>query len=61
MECVEVCDLKKFYACTTVETYLFVPEPLRNSDNRKISNFKTDVFCRSVIPPFAVQLFFIPF
>ena len=35
----------------------FGPEPLWNSDNQKLSKFKTDFFCSSVIIPFAVQLF----
>ena len=39
----------------------FVPEPLWNSDNPKFSNFKIDFFYRSVISPFAVQLFLLPF
>jgi len=39
----------------------FVPEPLWNSDNEKLSNFKIDFFYRSVISPFAVQLFLVPF
>jgi len=28
MERVKVCNVKKFYTFATVETYLFVPEPL---------------------------------
>jgi len=40
---------------------IFFPEPMWNSDNQKLSNFKTDFFYRSVILPFAVQLFSLPF
>ena len=36
MECMEVCDVQKFYTFTTVETYFFVPEPLRNSEPKVI-------------------------
>ena len=49
MECMEVCDVKKFYTFTTVETYLFVPEPSWNSDDQKLSNFKIDFFYRGVL------------
>jgi len=36
MECMEVCDVQKFYTFTTVETYFFVPELLRNSEPKVI-------------------------
>ena len=58
MECVEVCDVKKFYTITTI---CLVPKPLWNSDNQKFSNFKKDFFYCSVILPFAVQLFLLLF
>jgi len=45
----KVCDVQKFYTFTTVETYFFVPKPLWNSDNQKLSNFKIFFFFRSVI------------
>jgi len=57
----EVCDVKKLYTFTTVETCFFVPEPLWNSDNQKLSNFKIHFFYRSVKSLFAVQLFLLPF
>jgi len=42
MEYMEGYDVSKFYTFTTVETYFFVPEPLWNSDNQKLQNFKID-------------------
>ena len=39
----------------------FVPEPLWNSDNQKLSNFIIAFFYRSVILPFAVNFFLLPF
>ena len=39
----------------------FVPEPLWNSDNQKLSNLRIDFFYRSVMSPFAVKLFLLPF
>jgi len=41
-----------------VETYIFVPEPLWNSDNQKLSNFKIDFFYRSVILLFSTQFYY---
>jgi len=40
---------------------IFVPEPLWNSDNQKLSKFRIDFFYRSVISPFAVKVFLLPF
>jgi len=56
----DVCDVQKFYTFTTVETYFFVPEPLWNLD-KKLSNFRIDFFYHSVISPFAIKLFLLPF
>jgi len=38
----EYMDVHDVY--TTVKTSFFVPEPLWNSDNQKLSNFKIDFF-----------------
>ena len=56
-----VCNVYKFCTFTTVETYFFVPEPLWNSDNQKLSNFTIDFLYRSVISPFAMKSFLLPF
>jgi len=40
---------------------IFVPEPLWNSDNQKLSNFRIDFFYHSVISPFAVKVFLLLF
>jgi len=53
--------LFKMHTFTTVETYFFVPEPLWNLDDQKLLNFKIDFLYRSVISPFAVKLFLLPF
>jgi len=47
-----------FHNCSNL---FFVPEPLRNSDKEKLLNFRTDLFYHSVISPFAVNLFLLPF
>ena len=39
----------------------FVPEPLWNSDKEKLLNFRIDFFYRSVISPFAINLFLLSF
>jgi len=39
----------------------FVPEPLWNSDKQKLSNLRRDFFYHSVISPFAIKLFLLPF
>jgi len=39
----------------------FVPEPLWNSDNQKLSHFTIDLFYRNVISPIAVKLLLLPF
>ena len=39
----------------------FVPEPLWNSDNQKLANFKIGSFYHSLISPFAVHIFSLPF
>jgi len=39
----------------------FVPEPLWNSDKQKLSNFRIDFFYHSVISPFAIKFFLLPF
>ena len=37
-------DAKTSEVATVVETHIFEPEPLWNSDNQKLSNFKIDFF-----------------
>ena len=39
----------------------FLPEPLWNSHKQELSNFRIDFFYRSVISPFAMKLFLLPF
>jgi len=39
----------------------FVPEPLWNSVKEKLLNFRIDFFYSSVISPFAINLFLLPF
>ena len=43
------------------ETYFFVPELLWNSDKQNLSNFRIGFFYHSVISPFAIKLFLLPF
>ena len=57
----DVCDVKKIYTFTTVETYSSVPEPLWNYAKEKFLNFRIDFFYCSVISPFAINLFLLPF
>jgi len=56
----KVCDVKKFYTFTTVDTYFLSPNRCE-AHNQKLSNFRIDFFYRSVILPFAVKLFLLPF
>ena len=52
--------LKNLYFHNT-ETNFFVPEPLWNSDKEKLLNFRKHFFYCSVISPFAINLFLLPF
>ena len=52
---------ENFIHSQLLKPILFVPEPLWNSDKRKLSNFRIDFFCRRVISPFAMKLFLLPF
>ena len=55
MECMEVCDVYKFYTFNNsqlLKHIFFVQKPLWNSDNQKFSNFKIDLFitfCSKII------------
>jgi len=40
---------------------IFFPEPLWSSDKQQLSYFRIDFFYRSVISPFAIDLFLLPF
>jgi len=40
---------------------IFLPKPLWNSDKQKLSNLRIGFFYRSVMSPFAIKLFLLPF